>query len=382
MTNTYDCIVIGVGGFGSAALFDLARRGLRVLGIEQFGIAHDQGSSHGETRMIRKAYFEHPSYVPLLIESYAQWRDLESRTGRDLLHLCGLLLAGAPASTAIMGARQSALEHDLPLEEIPLSDARQRFPGFRFPEGLEVLFEADAGYLEVENCVELYIREARKLGAVLRTDEAVTGWASNGQTVSVTTANGTYSAASLVITSGAWSSQLLADLGLPFTVVRKPLFWHPVESPAYDVAQGQPAFYFEVHDRNGSLREMYGFPSLDGRLVKVGEHSGGDSVDQPANVDRTIHPNDVAPIQEFLTKYMPDVSTTAERNAVCMYTRTPDCHFIVDQHPQWPNVAFGAGFSGHGFKFVSTLGRAIAELATEHSTNLPIEFFSLDRFRA
>ncbi|MDA1015513.1 MAG: N-methyl-L-tryptophan oxidase, partial [Planctomycetota bacterium] len=379
MTETFDCIVIGVGGFGSSALFDLARRGLRVLGIEQFGIAHDQGSSHGATRMIRKAYFEHPNYVPLLIESYAGWRDLESRAGCELMHLCGLMIAGTPGGTAVQGTRQSAREQQLPLEDVQLSDARRRFPGFRFRDDMQVVHEADAGYLEVERCVENYVGEARKLGAELLTGEAVTGWTSNGSTVSVTTSKRTYATASLVITSGAWSSRVLADLGLPLNIVRKPLFWHPVNSRAYDISNGQPAFFFELPDRDGRLREMYGFPCLDGRSLKVGEHTGGEAIDDPAAIDRTIHASDTAAVEEFLRECMPDVGTAHERHSVCMYTRTPDCHFIIDQHPLWPNVAFGAGFSGHGFKFASSLGRAIAELATEHATDLPIGFLSLDR---
>lgn len=380
MSKTYDCIVLGVGGFGSSTLFHLAERGLKVLGIDRFGIAHDKGSSHGETRMIRKAYFEHPNYVPLLHRSYDEWRRLESISGKQLMHLCGLMSAGEEGSAAISGIRQAAREHNLPIEELDLNEARTRFPGMRFRDNMEVVFEADAGFVEVENCVSAYVEAARNLGAELALNEPVVSWQSHGNTVRVETQSKTYEAASLVITAGAWSSQVLRDLNLPLVVLRKPVFWHQINSPAYRVEEGQPGFFYVVSNQQGETSELYGFPSVDGRTLKAGEHTGGRSVDNPLTVERGVHRHDCSPIESFLSEFMPGIERTHQRHSVCMYTSTPDGHFIIDRHPDHPNMIIGAGFSGHGFKFASGLGAAFADMTTNGATTQPVGFLSLKRF--
>jgi len=374
MTEIYDCIVLGVGGFGSGAAYHLARRGGRVLGLEQFGAAHDRGSSHGETRIIRKAYFEHPDYVPLLLHAYDLWRELEAESGRRLMHLCGLMLAGPPEGEAVGGARRSAELHRLPLESLTAREARARFPAFSFRDDFAAVYEADAGFLEVENCVRSHIERAEAHGAVIKTGEEAIGWESDGRTVRVRTAKETYAAKSLVVTAGAWSRKLLADLSVPLEVVRKPQFWHPVASPAYNLSSGGPAYLFEL-----SHGVFYGFPSLDEKTVKVAEHTGGAPVSDPLNVDRGVSESDTEPVRRFLEEALPQVRSSPARRSVCMYTNTPDRHFIVDRHPQWSNVVVGAGFSGHGFKFTSVLGLALADLALEGTTPLPIRFLSLAR---
>jgi sarcosine oxidase len=370
----YDVIVLGVGGFGSGAFYHCARRGLRVLGLERFGVAHDLGSSHGETRIIRKAYFEHPHYVPLLIRAYELWRELEAEADRSLLHLCGLMLAGPPEGEAVGGARLSARLHHLNLEDFSVHEARERFPGFQFRDEFEAVYEPEAGYLEVENCVRTHIERASAAGAELRTNETVIGWKSDGRTVRVTTDRGEYNAASLIVTAGAWASQILADLHIPFEILRKPLFWHSVSSADYDVSRGAPAYLYELPEGC-----FYGFPSLDGKILKVAEHSGGTPVANPLEVDRGIHEPDITAIRKFLKEALPGVRPEPVRHSVCMYTMTPDRHFIVDRHPEFANVAIGAGFSGHGFKFTSALGESLADLATKEETSLPIEFLSLNR---
>lgn len=372
----YDCIVLGMGGFGSGALYHLARRGARVLAIEQFQPAHGRGSSHGETRIIRQAYFEHPDYVPLLRRSYDLWRELESETGRRLMHLCGLMLAGPPDGEAISGAKLAAKLHELEIESVSAVSAAERFPGFRVPEGSEVVFEDNAGYLEVENCVRAHLERAEAQGAALRTGEAVREWSSDGKTVRVRTDRGEYEAARLIVTAGAWASRLLADLNVPLTVLRKPVFWHAVTGPEYDVAGGAPAFYFEMP--SGAF---YGFPSLDGATVKLAEHTGGEPVADPDQLDRSTSERDSDSVRDFIEQTTPALDPRPQRSSVCMYTMSPDGHFLVDRHPQHANVVFGAGFSGHGFKFTSVLGEALAELALEGATTLPVEFLRIDRLR-
>ena len=204
-----------------------------MLGLEQFGVAHDRGSSHGQTRIIRQAYFEHPDYVPLLQSVYELWRKLEAESGKSLLHLCGLLLVGPSEGEVIAGAELAAHLHGLPLHDISLADARERFPGFRFPEFLGIVHEPRAGYLEVENCVRAHIEAAAQRGAQVSTDEVVQGWDTNGSTVRVRTAKGEYEAASLIVTAGTWASRILSELALPLRVVRKTQFWFPVRSDVY-----------------------------------------------------------------------------------------------------------------------------------------------------
>lgn len=374
MPQHFDAIVLGLGGFGSAAFEHIARRGKRVVGIEQFDIAHDRGSSHGETRIIRKAYFEHPDYVPLLLKSYDLWRELERDSGRKLLHQVGLLIAGPRDGEAVAGARLARSLHGVPLDDVTAAEVVRRFPGFRVPEGFDAVFEPDAGFLEVESCVRAQVERGVRAGGEVRTQERVVSWRSDGSTVRVVTDRDEYHANSSVIAGGAWAGQLLADRKLPLSVVRKPVMWCPVRSLAYDIVNGTPTFYFETP--SGAF---YGFPSLDGRSLKVAEHTGGSPVTDPANVDRRLHPDDVSPIAAFVRDCLPEVDPRPLRHSVCLYTLTPDHHFLVDRHPQFPNVAIAAGFSGHGFKFTQVLGQALADLAMDGATPLPIGFLGLSR---
>jgi sarcosine oxidase len=375
MSQTFDCIVLGCGGFGSGALYHLARRGVRVLGIEQFGIAHDRGSSHGETRIIRQAYFEHPDYVPLLRRAYELWHELEVESGRQLFHRVGLLTTGPADGEAVPGTVRSSELHGLPLERLTPQEARRRFPTYRVPDELSVVFEPQAGFLEVERCVEAHIQAAVQHGAIVRTEETVQHWSCEGNTVRVRTDKGEYSAARMIVTAGAWAGRMLAELNLPLNVVRKVVFWFPAPLRHHAANAGNCTFFFEV---NGG--QFYGFPSIDGQTVKLAEHTGGETVADPARVDRDLHPTDLPRVADFVRSYLPELNPQPARHSVCMYTKTPDCHFIVDRHPHHPQIVLGAGFSGHGFKFTSSLGEVLAEFAMESRSTLPVEFLSLGRF--
>jgi sarcosine oxidase len=373
----YDAIVIGAGGFGSAALRELARTGLRVLGIDRFSPPHDRGSSHGQTRIIRQAYFEHADYVPLLQSAYALWREIESQAGCELMTLCGLLVTGPPEGVAVPGARHAARRHDLELHDVPRSEYASRFPGFRIPDGLEAVFEPIGGFLRVEECVRTCLKRAQDRGAELLTGTEVIRWEANHSTVSVETDRGSFEAARLILTPGSWASSLLSSIpGIPpFRIVRKVLQWHAVRSRLHDLSAGGCGYFFELPDG-----EFYGFPSLDGKRLKVGEHTGGEILTDPLTVDRSLRETDRQPVRRFLEQIMPDVDPDPVDHAVCLYTKSPDSHFVIDRHPAFPHVLFAAGFSGHGFKFTSVIGRALAELAVEGTTDLPIDFLSLERF--
>lgn len=369
MSETYDVIVIGLGGMGSAAIYELSKRGANVLGIEQFGVAHARGSSHGETRIIRRAYFEHPDYVPLLDHTYRQWRELEQESGNNLMDLCGLVLSGPADGEAVPGVLLAKEKHGVQIEQLNHAEAAQRFPQFTFPKHHTILVEDDAGYLRVDDCVRTHCEQAKQHGATLQTDEAVINWSANAAGVTVTTDAATYSAAKLVIACGAWSSKILSALDLNLRVLRKSVFWFSETNPA---TNSWPVFYIE----NGE-RSFYGLPGLDGQSVKVAEHSGGNIVTNPGTVPRDVIPDELAAVQKFVNQSVHNVETSAVTHNVCMYSMSADGHFIVDPHPQHENVVIAAGFSGHGFKFTPVIGTALADITLTGRTDLPVDFLKI-----
>lgn len=375
MAKTAEVIVLGTGGVGSAALYQLARRGVSCLGIDRFPPGHDRGSSHGETRMIRMSYFEHPDYVPLLRKAYSLWDELAETRGESLFHRTGLVYFGAPDGAVLDGIRTSAVEHGLDVESVAAEDVGARFPGFRVPIGARTLFEADAGYLLVEDCVRAHLAEATRLGAQHVHGETIRAWAASDGHVVVETDRDRYEAGSLVVTAGCWAESLLGGLGLKLRVMRKHLHWRLSESDVYRESHGCPCFFFES---DGGF--FYGFPEREGAGVKVAEHSGGVEIRDPLNDPRAVDEEDAARINAFLDRCLPGVSATRSiRREVCFYTMSRDEHFIVDRHPEHGNVSFAAGLSGHGFKFAPVLGSALADVATENKTRAEIGFLRLDR---
>lgn len=374
MTTVCDCLVIGVGGVGSAALRHLAARGVSAIGIERFGVAHDRGSSHGETRIIRQAYFEHPDYVPLLWSAYDLWDRLAADSGRPLLRRCGLVLSGQPESEILRGSRTAAEQHGVPVERLDHRAATERFPRLRFPAGHETLFEPGAGYLLVEECVRAHVDAAARDGATLRTGEIVRDWSMDGKRVRVRTDAAEYAAAAAVVTAGPWAATLLGATAGPLIVLRKVATWHRLGSPGYGTNDGMPAYLFDLDGRC-----FYGFPSVDGRTLKVAEHTGGEPVEAPLTVDRSLRPSEAGDLGDFVRTALPYVDPKPARHSVCLYTMSRDGHFVVGRAPDAP-VAFAAGLSGHGFKFASLLGEALADLALDGKTRHPIDFLSPDRF--
>lgn len=373
MQNTWDVIVLGAGGFGSSALFHLAQRGLRVLGLEQFSLVHDRGSSHGETRIIRKAYFEHADYVPLLERGYELWAELESLSGKKLFEKVGLFLAGHAGSEVVTGTWSAAQQHRLPVERMSPDESRRRFSGFQFADEDVVLFEQDAGFLRVEDCVRTHLEQAQKFGAEIRGGEPALSWRTTSQGVEVRTAKATYSANRLVMAAGSWTGPILRELNLPLRILRKVPFWYRTSADQYLLSDGSPCFFFER-----PTGQFYGFPSIDGSSVKLAEHTGGNEIVDPAQVCRDLLPEDLQNVGPFVKDSLPNLRDPL-RHSVCLYTCSPDGHFIIDRHPEFPQVVFGAGFSGHGFKFTSVIGSILADLAIEGGTALPIDFLGLNR---
>ena len=373
----FDVIVIGAGGMGTAAAAALAGRGLSVCGLDRFTPGHDRGSSHGHTRLIRLAYYEHPDYVPLLARSYESWRRLEADTGRRLLVESGLVLAGPPESGVVRGTIASATIHGLPLDRLTPAEAARTWPQLRLPADWHVVHEPRGGYLLVEECVRAHAAAAARAGAVLESGRTVHGWRPDGAGVVVSTDAGDYAADRLVIAAGPWAGDLLALPGIPLTILRKQLFWYapPDTARASHAAGRLPCFGFDAPDGF-----FYGFPSLDDRGVKIAEHTGGRPVVDPLAVDRGIDPAERSRVEAALARHLPAAGDRLATHATCLYTMSPDGHFIVGLHPRHPQVAIAAGFSGHGFKFAAVIGEILADLATHGRSSLPIGFLSPERF--
>ena len=375
-TETCDVIVIGCGGFGSSAMLHLAQRGLKVIGIDRFHPPHDRGSSHGETRIIRKAYFEHPSYVPLLHRAWELWEELSESVGERLIEQRDLLMAGPPGSEVIEGARLSARLYGLPMGNLTAAEAAIRYPAFRLPENYAVAIESTSGYLWAERCVASHLNSAASRGAQLRPDETVLSVSSLGTGVQVMTNRGCYSAGAAVVTSGAWTGQLLSEYARYISVLRKTLCWFPVTSENWIRKDRAPLFFVDAPES-----QFYGIPSVDGATIKVGMHTGGEIVSDPSALSRQVTDDDERPISHFAGKYLEGVRPQASRSVICMYSMTPDGHFLLDRLPELP-IVVAAGFSGHGFKFTSVLGEVAADLVQRGQTRFDIGFLSANRLSA
>jgi sarcosine oxidase len=371
--DSYDVIVVGLGGMGSSAAYHLAARGQRVLGLERFGPAHDQGASHGGSRITRQSYFEDPAYVPLLLHAYELWDRLVHDSGQDLITLTGGLMLGSPSSLTVAGSLRSAEQWGLPHEMLDAAQIRRRFPTLT-PQPQEIgLYERKAGFVRPESTVGANLSLASSLGAELHYHEPVTEWSASGDGVRVRTANGTYTAGSLVICPGAWAPVLLADLGIPFTVERQVQYWfEPVGGTTPFLPDRQPIFIWEGPPGT----QVYGFPAIDGPDggVKVAFFRRGE-VTTPEDIDRGIRAEEIAFIAEHLASRVPAAAGRFLRGKTCMYTNTVDEHFVIARHPAHERVTVACGFSGHGFKFVPIVGEILADLALTGSTAHPIALF-------
>lgn len=377
---TLDAIVVGLGGMGSAAAYHLAGRGKKVLGLEKHTPAHDRGSSHGESRIIRQAYLEGAEYVPLLLRAYELWEKLERESGARLMTPTGGLMIGSPESAAVAGSTRSAREHGLPHEVLDAWEIRRRFPAFVPSPGTVALFEERAGFLHPEASVKAHLDLAARRGADLRFEEPVTSWEATPSGVRVETDRGVYEAGRLVISPGAWAPGLLEDLALPLAVERQVMFWfEPREHPELFSPGRFPIFIWEPED--GEV--FYGIPDgLYGGGVKAAFHHVGGQICTPETLDREVGEGEVSRIRERIAEHMPMLAGRCIEARACMYTNTPDHHFVISTHPEHPRVSVACGFSGHGFKFCAVVGEILADLATEGETRHPIDLFSPVRLRA
>ena len=376
MEFRYDAIVIGLGGMGSASAFHLARRGSRVLGLEQYEPLHELGSSHGLTRIIRLAYHEDPAYVPLLRRAYELWHELEALAGAQLLVTTGSLEGGPEDGATFLGALHAARLHDLPHEVLDADELKRRYPAYvGVAPSTRMVFQPDGGFLLAERTMQAHIDGAVAAGADLHFREPVVAWEPAGDGVRVTTDRGSYMADRLVICAGAWARTVVPRLSSLAVPERQVLAWLRPLRPELFLPDRFPVFLLDVAE--GSF---YGFPLHDGHGFKFGwYHHFREPID-PDDPDRTVRADDEAALRAFATRYLPDAAGPTEMLKACIFTNSPDEHFIIDRLADAPQVSVAAGFSGHGYKFCSVVGEIMADLAIDGGTAHDIGLFRLDRF--
>src|SRR5438045_1755139 len=359
---------------GSAAAYHLAARGAAVLALEQFDIPNDLGSSHGLSRIIRLAYWEHPAYVALVRRAYGLWRALEANAGEPLLVVTGSIDAGPPGGRNVDGARAAWRAHGLLHDELASAALTARFPGYRLPPDVVAIFQPDGGFLKPEACIAAHASLARDHGAVVRTHVRVVGWESDGGFVRVRTGDGEHTAKTLVLTAGAWTGSILPPLARALAPERQVMLWTEPLRPERFAVGAFPVFYIDV-----PAGPFYGFPS-DGRAgFKIGRyHHRGERVD-PDAMDRACHSEDERVLREGVRRYFPDANGPTLAMKTCLFTNSPDEHFVIDRAPGASPVLVAAGFSGHGFKFCSVVGEILADLTLDGGTRHDISLFSAAR---
>jgi sarcosine oxidase len=373
----FDAIVIGVGAMGSAALYHLARRGQRVLGLEQFDIPHEKGSSHGFTRIIRLPYYEDPSYVPLLYRAFELWREAQQASGYQLLHVTGSIDAGPADSTVFLGALRSCELYSLKHEILDSAALTRRFPGYRVPRNVMALLQPDGGFLVPETSISAHVMLAQSLGAEIHAREPVMGWEPTADGVQVRTGQGWYKASRLVLTAGAWMGKLapaLCGLAIP---ERQVLAWFQPLRPDLFTPERFPVFNLMIEEGRYYGLPVYGVPGF-----KVGRyHHRHQNVD-PDLLDRSCSYEDEQILRSFAMRCFPDGAGPTMALRACLFTNTPDEHFVIDLHPELSQVVLASPCSGHGFKFASVIGEILADLAICGDTHHDIRLHRLQRLVA
>ena len=383
--KNYDVIVIGVGSMGAAACYWLSKRGHHVLGLEQFDIPHEQGSHAGQSRIIRKAYFEHLDYVPLLHRAYENWKQLEKETGTQHFFKTGLLYHGPSTHAMIKGVREAALKNNIRLDNLKDQQKEPKNFQFNIPQNFESIFEPDAGFIRPEKAVTLYKEEAIKAGAEIHTKETVLAWKKENDGIKVTTDKSTYHASKLIITAGAWAGKMIPQLKSSLKITRQLIVWVKPKDEKLFAPDRFPCWMAADDKRDGVL---YGFPYLTKKEfgepegLKFAWHHPAEETN-PDHVNRIISKEEIEKLIQQVAEYIPAV---AEADIVaaktCLYTNTADENFIIDYLPGYEkDVTIACGFSGHGFKFVSVVGEILADLAIKGKTSQPIDFLRLRRFQ-
>ena len=371
----HDVAIVGMGAMGSAALYALARRGRRVIGFDRFEPGHSRSSSFGESRIIRLAYYEDPSYVPLLRGAYRAWRDLESATGETVMTVTGIVEAGTPGAALVQGTLQSARAHGLAHEILTARQVEARFPAFTLPADWDCVYQPDGGVLLPEKAIRLFVTAAQRHAAETRPNTPVRAVVPFADHVRISLEGGTtIDAGTAIVAPGPWVRDLAPDLGSCLQLTRQPLLWFSPIDDALVRPDRMPVFFLQ------SAEAMtYGLPDICGSGVKAGSHLSGGAL-ASADEDRdAVSADEKRALREILRRYVPAAAGEVRRTSLCVYTRSPDQHFVLGPHPEAPRIILASPCSGHGFKFASIFGEILADLATDGHSAWPIGLFSPDR---
>jgi sarcosine oxidase len=369
----FDAVVIGCGAMGASASYNLAIRGLKVMTLERFGLNHEFGSSHGETRITRLAYYEDPRYVPLLRRALEAWKELGTKSGKRLMVMTGGLMIGPQEGAFVSGVLRSARAHSLPHRILSWREAMDAYPVFNLEEGYAAVHDENAGVLFPEECISACVNLASGAGCTFGFGEQVKRWFGARNGIEVETTKGSYTADRLVVAAGAWTERLLGDL-VPLKVERQTPFWFSSGGSSMFSPERMPVFIME--EKSGQY--FYGIPDV-GRGVKVARNHAGATVDAD-DVPRDVTEGDVSPVREFVSRRLPNLSTRPVGSTTCLYSNTPDWNFVIDTHPRDDRVVILSACSGHGFKFASVVGEIAADLAIQGKTRHDIAFLQAERF--
>jgi len=375
MPQVFDCMVVGLGANGASTLYHLSGTGRKIIGVDRFTPPHAHGSSHGESRIIRQAYYEDPAYVPLLRAAYKEWEKLERVSGKKLFWQTGGIMLGNKDTAVVRGSKLSADTHGIPYEYLDSPSLRQRFPAFR-PAGDTVgVLEKEAGILFPEECIRTFLDQAATRGAAIHYNQPVLKIAPGKNSIEITTTKEKYSVGSLVLSAGAWTNQLLPGLQLPLSIKRQVLFWFGHNNPQDQdrfLPANMPIYIWEYTE--GKM--FYGFPDL-GTGIKIAPHHRGRGID-PDHLTQDVSQEEIREMEDIAREYL-SITPLFKTSAVCMYTNTPDENFIIDYHPQFGNIIIASPCSGHGFKFSSLTGRILSDMALRNDTGFDLSPFSISR---
>ena len=358
---------------GAACAWECAKRRKRALVLEQFGFVHDRGAHSGQTRIFRHAYAEGAEYIPLVMRADRLWGDLETQTKTRILHRVGVLEMAAPGHLHARHARESAARYQIDFQWLTPAEIRTAWPMIHLPDDWEGGFGPAAGLLDVDHALHAMLDCARSGGVELISHAPVSAWGASPHGVWVTAGGRRFEADALIVTAGAWAARTLQQLHLPLAIQRKLLWWFEVEKPDLYAPERFPIFITD-----SEFGEIYGFPLYKVPGLKLANHTGGDPTD-PDNVNREVADDEKQDVVRLASWFLEGVTSNVLQSSVCLYARTPDGHFILDRHPEWPAVIIGAGFSGHGFKFAPAIGEHLIALALDHSEPTH-KLFRLDRF--
>ncbi len=385
----YDVIVVGLGAMGSAATYQLAKSGAKVLGIDRYSPPHIYGSTHGDTRITRLGIGEGAEYVPLVQRSHEIWREIEQEVGYELFDQCGGLVMAVQGGPGLHGVNQflnqtiaAAKQYGIKHETLTTEQIKTRFPQFHLSGTEDGYYEPEAGLLRPEKCVQAQLELAKKHGAQINFDEQVISYADSGDKVIVTTDKGTYTAGKLIVAAGPWINELLPELAANFKIYRQVLCWFDLKDRTqYQRYATMPIYIWEFGASPDDF--IYGFPMIDG--PDGGAKVASEDYLQETSPDRVEREVTQAEIERIYNKYVrdhfPALSSKCIKAKSCLYTVTPDHGFVIDVHPEHQNVIIASPCSGHGFKHSAAIGEVLAQLATQGKSRLDISSFSLTRFK-